>query len=229
MARRHEAEQTPDEATDEQLASRAHGGDTAAFETLVTRFRPRLVHFLWGKVRNLADAEDVAQETLTRAFEKLERFDANQRFSTWLFTIAARLAIDHARRRGRDKATATLSDAPPLPSNGHRPNDRVAEAEWRDNLWATAANVLTEEQYTGLWLQYGEQFELKQIAEVLGRKPVHMRVILMRARRQLAGHLNQDGTLARIGQPEAPAQDKTAGAHEAAPTPPPQASPQPGG
>jgi len=203
MARVDQAQPTLEESTEEHLAVRAHGGDEAAFETLVTRVRPRLVHFLWGRLRNQADAEDIAQDTLARAFHKLGRFDPKQRFSTWLFTIAARLAIDHGRRRSRDKTTATISDAPPVPSNGHRPADTVADEEWRHNLWATAATVLTQEQYTGLWLQYGEQFELKQIAEILNRKPVHMRVILMRARRQLAGYLNQDGTLAKIGGDEA--------------------------
>jgi len=178
---------------DEALARRAQAAEDAAAGALAERFRGRLVHFLWGRVRSRVDAEDLAQETLTRAFDKLDRYDPQQPFATWLFTIAARLAIDHGRRHGRHRASFPLSAAGERAS-GEEPGEQAAEREWRQNLWALAAQVLSREQYTGLWLQHGEQFDLKRIAEILGRKPGHMRVILLRARRTLARHLNRDGT-----------------------------------
>jgi RNA polymerase sigma-70 factor (ECF subfamily) len=167
------------------------------------------VHFLWGRVRNQPDAEDLAQDTLARAWDKLARYDPNRRLSTWLFTIAARLAIDHGRRGQHRGGTVSIDQAHSQPDGSPRPADDAAGREWRDNLWSRAADVLSEEQYTGLWLQYGEQFELKRIAEILGRTPVHMRVILLRARRTLARHLNADGSLAEASPTPAASHSST--------------------
>src|SRR5690606_10627836 len=89
--------QTADELTAEELVAQALSGRSECLDTLAGRFRPGLVRFLRGKTRCEEDAEDLAQEALLRAFDRLESYDASYRFSTWLYTIAARLAVNHGR------------------------------------------------------------------------------------------------------------------------------------
>src|SRR5580765_3872346 len=81
-----------------ELVRRALGGCADACTELSRRFRPRLLNLLRNQFGSqYSDAEDIVQEALARAFRQLDRFDPRYRFSTWLYTIAIRLAHDEAR------------------------------------------------------------------------------------------------------------------------------------
>src|SRR5262245_16061413 len=84
---------------DEELARRAQGGSLSSFEELVRRYEARLWTFLSRACRNDADGADLTQETLVTAFRKLDRFDPERSFETWVFTIARRKCVDHLRAR----------------------------------------------------------------------------------------------------------------------------------
>src|SRR5512145_3497605 len=62
-------------------------------------------------LRREEDAEDVAQEAFIRVFRALDRYDPNRPFAAWLFTIAARLCIDHLRRRKQSPLSLFQRDA----------------------------------------------------------------------------------------------------------------------
>ena len=89
-----------DRISDEDLAIQAADGCIASFEQLVQRFQVPLVHFLSQRCESREDAEDIAQEAFVRAHSNLHRYQTRWRFSTWLFTIARRLCINHLRRQG---------------------------------------------------------------------------------------------------------------------------------
>jgi RNA polymerase sigma-70 factor (ECF subfamily) len=89
------------DVSDETLAARVQGGCVRSYEQLDRRYRVRLIHLLRRRVGREADAEDLAQITLWTAYEKIGRYDPSRRFSTWLFTIAVRKAIDHGRSQAR--------------------------------------------------------------------------------------------------------------------------------
>ncbi len=185
-----------DAMSDEQLACRAQAGSREAFDRLARRFHDRLRGFCLHRVRRAADADDLAQESLTRAFEQLHRYRPQWRFGTWLFCLTHRLIIDHHRRARR---TQPLDHAPPLAAAQASPADALAQREARENLWRTAARVLSDDQRTALWLRYGEQMDLKQIARVMRRTTVSVKVMLLRARRKLAEHLADDLTISPHG------------------------------
>ena len=88
-----------EDADPNDLVVRARGGCEESYAELVRRYFPRLVQLILPRVTrsNHMDAEDIAQESLTRAFQKLDTFDPRYRFSTWLYTIAIRIAMDHNR------------------------------------------------------------------------------------------------------------------------------------
>ena len=92
--------------SDEDLAVRAQEekllGRTTSFEELVVRLERPLYGFLVVRVGNSAEAEELVQEAFLRAWNKIDRFDPHYRFSTWLFTIAKRLAVSRARVRKPD-------------------------------------------------------------------------------------------------------------------------------
>lgn len=174
-------------SSDETLAAAAQCGCGDSWSLLTQRYHDRLIHFLWHRTAQPADAEDLAQETLLRAWDRLDQFTPNRRFAAWLFTIAARIAIDHHRRQAA-RPTVPLSEQVGLKRG---PDEQLSRLEQRDNLWALAARVLTADQYEATWLRYGEDLEPREIAEVMNRPGVSVRVLLLRSRKRLEAALKE--------------------------------------
>jgi RNA polymerase sigma-70 factor (ECF subfamily) len=170
----------------EELARQAQAGSREAFGQLVERHEASIHGFLRVLAPDAAEAEDLAQEAFVRAWQRIGDFDPTRRFSTWLFTIAKRRAIDFVRRRRPHTVEAELPervDPAPEPSSG------LESTEERENLWRLARRVLSVEQLTALWLRYSEDLSGQEIARVLDRREATVRVILHRARARLAEHV----------------------------------------
>jgi RNA polymerase sigma-70 factor (ECF subfamily) len=88
-------------ADETELIRRAREGDTQAFGLLVERYQHRVARVAMAVVHNQDDALELAQETFVRAYENLAKFESRSSLSTWLYRIAANLAIDFRRREGR--------------------------------------------------------------------------------------------------------------------------------
>jgi len=85
----------PSDARDRADMERLAAGQDAALNDLMERHATRLFHFLCRMVGNEDDANDLAQETFVRVFRARASFRTGEKFSTWLFTIAANLARNH--------------------------------------------------------------------------------------------------------------------------------------
>ena len=92
--------ETPSVCDEIRLISLIVSGETDLFYDLIRPHEHRLRRVALALVRNEADAEDVVQETLLKAFRSLSGFRANARFSTWLISITLNEAKGHLRRRG---------------------------------------------------------------------------------------------------------------------------------
>lgn len=170
--------------SDEELARRAQQGCIAGFEELVRRFQVPLMRFFLQRT-SAADAEDLLQETFVRAYKSLQRYHAQWRFRTWLFTIARRLSINHYRRRRYTEYENLDLVQCEVPS----PAQQAAEADSRRRLWELAAEVLTESQMTAVWLYYVEEMSVGEIAQVQGRSQPAVKTTLFRARQKLLSAL----------------------------------------
>jgi RNA polymerase sigma-70 factor (ECF subfamily) len=166
----------------EDLARQVQAGSSAAFSQLVGMHVDRLYRYLRLRTRTHQDAEDLVQETFLRAYGSIARFQPDKRFSTWLFTIATRLAVDHhrARRTGVDVETLDPPD-----DRASDPHQAVVRQEQRDWLWLQARQALPGSQFAVLWLRYAEDMPVKEIAAIVGKTRIHVKVLLHRARRKL--------------------------------------------
>ncbi len=150
---------------------------------MVRRHRIKLLRFLTAYLGNGTDAEDLVQETFTRAYRSLDRYDPNQSFSTWLFTIGRRLSANEKRRQARLRKRET---------------EWFAETEQSEqslgfeegSIWAAAKDILSEGAYVSVWLHYGEGKAVKEIARIMGKTVTGVKVTLFRARRALAAGLD---------------------------------------
>jgi RNA polymerase sigma-70 factor (ECF subfamily) len=171
----------------EELAWRSQQGCHASFGELVERYAERLLHFLYYKTNNMHDAEDLVQDTFVKAYMNIHRYRNSWKFSTWLFTIATRLAISHYRRAANGRTVGQIQ------SGNLEPVDLVEQKETRQSLW-TMARVLSKNQYQALWLRYAEDMSVKEISQVLRKSQVNVKVILYRARINLAKRLRNIAT-----------------------------------
>ena len=172
--------------TDEQLALGAAAGCLDSFEELVRRFQVPLLHFSRRHTRCIEDAEEITQEAFVRAYQNINRYQPRWRFNTWLFTIAKRLSITHARRKQlatSDDGLDAAVDVSPGPAQ------LLATAESRNRLWDIARENLDETKFTALWLFYAEEMPVIEISKVLGRSRVAVKTTLFRARKKLMAAL----------------------------------------
>jgi RNA polymerase sigma-70 factor (ECF subfamily) len=178
-----------DAAAVRELVRRAQTGSAEAFEALVTRYESPLYNFLLRRAASAEDAEEIAQDAFVRAWRKIASYDARWSFSTWLFTLARRLAATRERsRRPRRFANDSHDALDGVPVHAD-PGSALSASEESASLWSIADRVLDGDQRAALWLRYAEDLSVKEIAEVLGRSAVSVRVMLFRARARLAQHL----------------------------------------
>lgn len=187
------SDQTPEELA--VRAQRGGAGAVACFGELVTRFHTRLFNFLLRRTRSRSDAEELTQEAFTRAWERLHSYDPSWKFSTWLYTIASRLAVSKHRKLHREIVVEAFD------RTGSADVDRLSQHEDRragQMLWRAAEQELSRDQYTALWLRYVEDMSIGEIARVLGKAEVGVRVSLFRARAALAKRAQREGWLPLI-------------------------------
>ncbi len=166
----------------EELARQVQQGCQDSFAELVERYGNRLLQFLRNKTGSVQDAEDLVQDTFVKAYQNIHRYRDSWTFSTWLFTIAKRLSISRYRSR------RYLKPAGKLESEVAESVDAYAREQICSSLWATARS-LTENQYQALWLKYAQDMSIKDIAAVMGKTQVNVKVLLYRARTNLAKRL----------------------------------------
>jgi len=171
-------------SSSEELAWQSKEGCQASFALLVERYAPRLLCFLSRRTGNIHDAEDLVQDTFVRAFENIHRYRKTWKFSTWLFTIAARLATSHHRKAQAAREFSQTCSYTECPST------ILSRHEERQSLWAKAME-LSENQYSVLWLKYAEGLSVKEIAWVMGKSQINIKVLLYRARAGLAQRLQE--------------------------------------
>ena len=181
-------------AENRRLAIAAQGGCIESFEALVEQFEKPLYRFLLTKTGNHHQAEDLLQDTFLITYRKLYRFNPAYPFSSWIFTIANRLAISHFRKQ------KPMQEERDIPTD-KTPRCEVLAAEVSETLWKKARHLLSANHYTALWLFYTEGMTIEQVADAMNRKQSSIKVWLHRARKRLASHLKppdiQVGSLPR--------------------------------
>jgi RNA polymerase sigma-70 factor (ECF subfamily) len=100
---------TNNRVTDEVLIKEFQNGNRNSYSQLVTRYRDKIISFLYRYMHDMDSAEDLAQEAFFKVYLKKDSYKETYKFSTWLFTIAANLAKTELRKLKRRK-TSSISD-----------------------------------------------------------------------------------------------------------------------
>ena len=177
------------EALDRADMEKLQAGHDAALNDLMERHATPLCHFLCRMVGNEEDANDLAQETFVRVFKSRDSFRLEQKFSTWLFTIAANLARNHFRWRTRhpnlsldaENAETEQTLGSTLPANSPTPKEAALTGERAVAVRAAVKN-LPEDLREAIVLCEWEERSLAEAATILETTPKAVESRLYRAR-----------------------------------------------
>ena len=174
-----------DRADMEQLAA----GRDAALNDLMERHATPVFHFLCRMIGNEDDANDLAQEAFVRVFKARDSFQTKEKFSTWLFAIAANLARNHFRWRSRhpnvsletENAETEQTLGSTLPSGAPAPNEQALATE-RATAVRAAVGKLPEDLREAIVLCEWEERSVAEAATILKTTPKAVESRLYRAR-----------------------------------------------
>lgn len=165
-------------------------GDLSEFEILVRRYQKPVYHFMLRATRQSMAAEDLTQDTFTRAYEKLHTFKRGKRFFPWLYTIAVNVCRDHLRRRGLSN-TLFAENCDDVQWSEPLQNDCKNNAECLLEVERIAAQMerLPLRYSEPMLLYYREGFTIKEISIALGISRAAVKVRIHRGREKLKRQL----------------------------------------
>jgi len=170
-----------DRMADNDLVARTLAGDVRAYEELVRRYERLVGRVLYSYARREISVEDLVQETFLRAYDRLNTFNPEYRFKTWLLAIANNLGVDTLRRR---REVIEFNPEVHAEYSGG-PDAQVLEVE-RARGVQEAIKSLPETYSVPLILRYNEEMSYAEISEVLDLTVPAVKSRLFRARNMLA-------------------------------------------
>jgi RNA polymerase sigma-70 factor (ECF subfamily) len=167
-------------ASDEELVARVVGArDATAFAELVRRHQGRVRGWLRQLTRDPALADDLAQDTFVRAFDRLAQFSGKGRLEAWLMRIAYTEFLQAKRRLAREREVLEAARPPLEPRVAERhPGEAARELE-------TLLGVLGEDERRVMTLAYAYELSHAEIAEVTGLALGTVKSHIHRAKRRI--------------------------------------------
>lgn len=164
--------------TDAQCVKRALQNEVNAYQVLYERYKNRIYRYIWLKVDNKEDARDLTEQTLNKAFTKLNKLKEPAYFRQWLFKIADNeIKMYHRAHTSRIKTTS-LNDA----CKHAVVNNPGVSALSQSVIWTL--QQLDKEEQDMLYYRLIEKKEIAEIAKITGKKIDAVKYQLRKARKR---------------------------------------------
>lgn len=164
-------------------------GDNKAFETLILEYKDHLIYFINRIIQNPTIAEDLAQDVFVEILLHKDRYHYKVSFKTYLFTIGRNKAVDYIRK---NKRVMLVDEFPETSEEDLGLEKKVIKDEDRRLLYRSLAR-LKEDYRVAITLIDLEGFSYAQAAKVLQKSDVQMKVLIYRARKNLAKLMEKEG------------------------------------
>lgn len=165
-----------------ELIERAQQGDTGAFGELYVRHLDTIFRYVFYRVGNQQEAEDLTETTFIKAWEAVAGYRIGELpFVAWLYRIARNAVIDSSRKRTVETVDI---ETQPLASPGNTLEEEVIQGSHLDQVMAAMAR-LPEEQQEVVTLRFLSGLSHIETAEIMGKSPESVRVLQFRALKAL--------------------------------------------
>ncbi len=166
----------------------ARDGDKEAFGKLIDAYQTPVFNLAYRMLSNADEAEQAAQEAFIRAWTRLDSYNQQHKFSTWLLSITSNYCIDLIRKR-RKQLLSIDGPLPPHPAliseHSKGPEAQAVQSEEIGVVQVLLA-TLPEEYREAVVLRYWYDMSYDEIADVMKTSVSAIKSRLFRARRQLA-------------------------------------------
>ena len=180
---------------DKELVKKAQKGDKVAFDALVTKYQFKVVNLVTRFVKDVDEAQDVAQEAFIKAYRGLANFRGDSAFYTWLYRIAINSAKNYIVSQGRKSPTyaVDIDDAEHMETAAalkeiDTPEGRMLTSEIENTVYK-AIKELPEDLKTAITLRELEGMTYEEIANVMECPIGTVRSRIFRARETIDKHL----------------------------------------
>jgi RNA polymerase sigma-70 factor, ECF subfamily len=164
------------EDSDAAIVAEVRAGNSAAFATLVVRYRTQFGRYAVRMLGNREDAEEAMQDAFVRAFRSLESCEDPAKFGSWFFRILANRCRTAGARRGRRDRTFVRDEIAIADAAEEHPAERDA---WREEI-ARALNLLDDDQREAFLLKHVEELGYEEMSLLTG---VGVSALKMRVKR----------------------------------------------
>lgn len=159
----------PKTAEDESLVQETLAGNQASFQLLIERYQGRIFALARHYTRNAVEIEDLVQDTFLKAYSRLDTFQRQSSFFTWLYRIAVNTILDSMKRRGRSPVQS-VEDPEMLASPGPTQMSGPSAGMEREEIARVTREVLEqipEIFRTVLVMREFEDLAYQEIADTL--------------------------------------------------------------
>lgn len=171
--------------SDDYFIAQVRKGDRNAFAGLIDKHKQMVFTVALRIVRNREDAEEIAQDVFVKAYQSLESFKGDAKFSTWLYRIAYNTAISKTRRKKLETSPIEPSIVENYSLDETIENlDRLDPGEQKSIL-AKLFDTLNPDESTLITLYYFEQVQTEEIANITGLSQSNVKVKLHRIRQKM--------------------------------------------
>lgn len=176
---------------DNELMLRLQRDDLGAMNELMDRWQKPLLSFINRYTNEFQSSQDIAQETFVRVYRARERFDAQKRFSGWLFQIAANLSRNHLRWKNRHKESVLNEECLSRENLSFRAQSErslASKEAGEENLQILRKVIagMPHKLKTALLLHYYEELSYLEISQVIGCSERGVESRLYRGRKWLS-------------------------------------------
>ena len=176
--------------TEPELLERAKTGDTQAFTQLCEAHRGRIWRTVSCVVRRKADAEDLAQETVIKAWQSLGSYRGEASLGSWLTRIALNTAHDYHKSAWMRRVQFWKDDRPDEPDGAASLHEQTERAETQRKV-RTAVAKLGEKERVPIHLIYFEEYSIAEVARLEGVPESTIRSRVKVGLKRLSGELGK--------------------------------------
>ena len=177
------------------------GGDANAFETLVLEYEKNVYNIALRMTGNSEDAADMTQEAFIKAYNSLQSFRGDSKFSVWLYRIVSNLCLDFLRSKKRRPAVSLSAENEDgeeveldIADESQSP-EALLERKLTREAVRRGLDSLPEEQRQILLLREIQGFSYEEIAGALNLESGTVKSRIFRARKRLCAFLLRDGNI----------------------------------
>lgn len=173
----------------QQHIQKAKEGNQISFNFLLDLFWSDVYGYQLKRTQNENDAEDITIQAFSRAFDKIDTYNKNYTFKTWLITISKNIQIDMSRKKKTSIQTENTNEqgqeAFQVIDDNPTPEDKIITEQNLAKLLRDIKQLKPKYQEV-IQLRYFQELSYKEISEQIGEPMNNVKVKLLRAKKLLA-------------------------------------------